>query len=263
MRLSKEEMYFFKKNGYLIKRKVLDPQLMERARTRLWDGAPPGRTRQDPASWVGPFKPEEESGDSSNARRGFRWNFREPGDEPWMVRLLATDPAIWAMAEQMLGAGQLVQPQRIRGIYCTLPYGDEPAKPTSCHCDGHPFHLGVVGYIDRVPPGGGSFMVWPGSHRAFYPTFTTKYCRDTTEEHDKVRETFNKQTPVDTHGEAGDIVFWHNRLGHMASCNTSAQLRQAVLYDFCKLDLESTQNDPPQSDMWRDWSAEMRAIAID
>jgi hypothetical protein len=28
----------------------------------------------------------------------------------------------------------------------------------NCHTDGHPFHLGVVGYIDDVPPGGGSFM---------------------------------------------------------------------------------------------------------
>ena len=263
MGLTSEEMRFFKRNGYLIKRGVLDPQLMARARARLWDGAPPGRTRANPDTWVGPFRPEEENTDSSNARRGFRWNFREPGAEPWMVRLLATDPNIWAMAEQMLGAGQLVQPLRIRGIYCTLPYGDEPAKPTSCHCDAHPFHLGVVGYIDHVPPGGGSFLVWPGSHLKFYPTFTTQYQRDTTDQHEKVRAHLNQQTPVDTHGEAGDIVFWHHRLGHMAGPNTSKQLRQAVLYDFCKTDLETTKEEPPQKDMWRDWSPQMRAIDID
>ena len=81
---------------------------MERARARLWDGAPPGRRRDDPATWVGPFREDEENADRDNHRRGFRWNFREPGGEPWMVRLLATEPKVWAMAEQMLGEGQLV-----------------------------------------------------------------------------------------------------------------------------------------------------------
>ena len=49
----------------------------------------------------------------------------------------------------------------------------------------------------------------------------------------------------------------------MASPNTSKQLRQAVLYDFRKTDMEQTQQEPPQEDMWRDWSDEMRAIDID
>ena len=260
MRLTTEEMRFFKRHGYLIKRSVLDPDLTARARARLWDGAPPSRKRDDPDTWIGPFAEEEESADRSNARRGFRWNFREPGGEEWMVRLLPQNPDIWAMAEQLLGAGELIEHDRIRGIYCTLPYGDHPSPPLTCHCDGHAFHLGVVGYIDRVPPGGGSFMVWPGSHTAFYPTFTSQYLRDKTEEYEQVRERFDQQTPVDTHGQAGDIVFWHHRLGHMASPNTSRQLRQAVLYDFVKTDIEQTQQEPPQEDMWRDWSDEMRAI---
>ena len=263
MGLTTDEMGFFKRNGYLIKRGVLDAGLLERARARLWEGAPPGRRRDDPDTWTGPFREDEENPESDNHRRGFRWNFREPGGEPWMVRLLATEPKVWAMAEQMLGEGQLVQPQRIRGIYCTLPYGDHPPQALGCHTDGHPFHLGVVGYIDDVPPGGGSFMVWPESHRAFYPTFTSQYLRDNDEAaYEKVRTTFNQRPPVDTHGRAGDIVFWHHRLGHMASPNTSRQLRQAVLYDFVKKDIEETQKEPPQEDMWRDWSDEMRAIFI-
>ena len=48
----------------------------------------------------------------------------------------------------------------------------------------------------------------------------------------------------------------------MASPNTSRQLRQAVLYDFVKKDLEETQQEPPQEEMWRDWSEEMRATSI-
>ena len=61
MKLSTDEMRFFKRNGYLIVRDTLDPELMERARRRLWDGAPPGRTRDNPDSWVGPFSQAEPS----------------------------------------------------------------------------------------------------------------------------------------------------------------------------------------------------------
>ena len=32
---------------------------------------------------------------------------------------------------------------------------------------------------------------------------------------------------------------------------------------FCKRDLELTQDEPPQPDMWRDWSEELRAIDTD
>ena len=97
MKLTTDELHLFKRNGYLIKRKVLDPDLMERARAMLWGGAPPDRLRDDPATWVGPFRPYEENDEGSNYRRGFRWAYREPGDEEWMIRLLATEPKIWSM----------------------------------------------------------------------------------------------------------------------------------------------------------------------
>ena len=54
MHLTIDQLRFFKENGYLIVRGVLDPDLMERARTRLWEYAPPGRSRDEPATWVGP-----------------------------------------------------------------------------------------------------------------------------------------------------------------------------------------------------------------
>ena len=54
----------------------------------------------------------------------------------------------------------------VRGIYCTLPYGDRPEDNLSgVSVDAHPFHLGAVGYIDDVPPEGGGFTVWPRSHK--------------------------------------------------------------------------------------------------
>ena len=162
--LSKKDIVFFRDNGYLIKRKILKPKLMAQARDRLWDGAPAQLDRRNPSTWVGPFL--ESSEDKMNAQNNYRWNYREPGSEQFMVNLLPKNPSIWGMAEQLLGEGTLVEPDRIRGIYCTLPYGNvEKKASTGCHVDAHPFHLGVVGYIDDVLPEGGSFTVWPGSHR--------------------------------------------------------------------------------------------------
>lgn len=255
IRLSDEEMLFFKREGYLIKRGVLQPDLMARARDRLWDGAPPSLKRDEPDTWVGAFLKEDENEDQGNRRGGFRWNFREPGGENWMVELLATDPNVWGMAEQFLGEGKVGTPERIRGIYCTLPYGDAPERPTTCHVDAHPFHLGVVGYIDHVPAGGGGFTVWPRSHRRFYYDFHSQYKKEPIEgKHEESVAYINQQFPyVECHGDAGDIVFWHHRMGHAAGHNRSKQIRQAVLYDFRKKDLEQTMEEPPCEDMWRDW----------
>ena len=44
----------------------------------------------------------------------------------------------------------------------------------------------------------------------------------------------------------------------MAAPNASGQIRQAVLYDYVKNDLEETQKEGPQPDMWRDWSQALR-----
>ena len=69
--------------------------------------------------------------------------------------------------------------------------------------------------------------------------------------------------PVDCHGGPGDILFWHHRIGHAASPNTTRRIRQAVLYDYVKKEIEETQEEPPQEDMWRDWSEELRGVDLE
>jgi len=259
MKLSTTDLIFFKENGYLIKRGILDEVLMARARERFWDYTPERFSKDKPSSWVGPIPPEEEEEKTAkepNESRGFRLHYRTIGSEAWMVQLLAKDPTIWNMAEQMLGSDQIIEPKGIRGIYSTLPCGDHPPAPITCHTDAHPFHLGVVGYIDDVDPGGGGFTVWPGSHKQFYYAFTSQYCNEPTEEHPIIREYYNGQQPVDCYGGSGDIILWHHRLAHTGPPNTTRRIRRAVLYEFTKKDIEQTQLEPPQKDMWRDWSSE-------
>ena len=71
---------------------------------------------------------------------------------------------------------------------------------------------------------------------------------------EEVRAVEADTDPVDCHGKAGDLVFWHHRMGHMAGNNTAVPpcIRQAMLYDFCKTDLDTMRLTPPHEDMWQD-----------
>jgi len=252
----------FKARGFLILRGILDPALLARARARLWDAAPASMRRDDPTSWIGPIRQQDEDLDRANYHKGFRWQYRTIGQEPWMVELLPKNPTVWAITQQLLG-DQVAEPADVRGIYCTLPHGDRQPGANHCHVDAHPFHLGVVGYIDDVEPEGGGFRVWEGSHRTFYPDFSSAYCMEPTERYESDRDRINQTESVDYHGRAGDVVFWHHRLGHMAAHNRTRRIRQAVLYDFRLQELQQIQQEPPADDMWKHWSPAVRQIDIE
>lgn len=244
--LSTDHLNFFRDNGYLILRGVLDPALMAQARDSWWAAAPPELVRDDPETWVGAF-----------ADSRWTWKYREAQDRPWLIDLLAGNATLRAAATQLLGP-ELEAAERVRGIYLVFPEGDVPERPVRLHVDQHPFHLGAVAYIDDVPPGGGGFTVWPGSHKRFYPTFRTAYTFNPVDTSQEFREQpawqeVSQQEPVGTYGRAGDVVLWHHRLGHSAGHNRSRQVRQAVLYDFKRTDLAAVQDEPTPDNMWRDW----------
>ncbi|MEO2175251.1 MAG: phytanoyl-CoA dioxygenase family protein [bacterium] len=254
--------------------------------------------RDDPSTHIGPFREEDIQNDSIHLRQGYRWQNREFGTDPLLLDLIYNE-RICAIAEQLLGKGMLEPPkvggklmgsegaawpngpidpaisEGVRGVYNTLPYGDKPRENDYCHTDGHPFNLGVVGLIDDVPSDGGGFKIWPKSHRRLYPTFQMQYDQPRipyyahlpshkgiiqSPAYDKEIKAILRDTPaVDCWGKEGDIVFWHHRQAHMAGHNYTHVIRQAVLYDFKRTDLDTCRMDPPQDDMWRDWSNELRA----
>ena len=119
--LSVEQVEFFRDNGYLVLRDVLEPALMEQTRDAWWDAAPPELRRDDPESWVGAFPDSR-----------FTWKYRDRSREPWMVELLYGNPKLQAVAKQLLGP-DLETPERIRGIYCVFPDTEirRPSRPVS------------------------------------------------------------------------------------------------------------------------------------
>lgn len=253
--------------------------------------------REDPTTHVGPFTEADVDHDSLHVRTEYRWLNRTLGVTQEVIELIYSD-AICAMAEQLLGGelrqaqvggtpmgsqgpawpGGPTDPalanEGARGVYCTLPYGDKPKEADACHTDGHPFQLGVVGLLDHTPAGGGAFKVWPGSHQRLYPTFKLRYDQPRIPYYDHLPsfkgivhtdaylaeiDALNRDTqPVECYGEAGDIVFWHHRTAHMAGHNYSDTIRQAVLADFWKLDLDQYRGEDPGGDPWRDWSPEIQ-----
>ena len=292
--LTEEELSFFKRYGYLIKRRALDAELCERVLDRMWRSAPAGVRRDDPETWR-PIARDASSDDALLVQQDTRWQLRSASTEQDLIDLVySAQMVLWA--EQLLGNGTLrppkvggkpmgswgpawpggpVDPQLgegVRGIYATLPADDAAGTlEDHLHTDGHPFHVGVVGLIDDCPPNGGAFRIWPGSHRRFYPLFPMQYdqARIPFYEHmpsfkglihppeylAEVAAVEADTPPVDCHGARGDVVFWHHRLGHMAGHNTARPrgIRQAVLYDFCKLELDTMRMSPPHDDMWLDW----------
>jgi hypothetical protein len=217
--------------------------------------------KDDPDSWVGPIKPEEESDDRTNFRRGYRWQYRRIGGEEFMVDLLPGNPTVNAVAEQLLGKGRFVPIRRLRGIYCTLPYGNVPRKPFGCHVDAHPFFYACVAYIDDVPPDGGGFTVWPKSHRKFWHDFHSRHRPEYGPDYERDRADVSENWAYDqTYGQAGDVVFWHHRMGHMASHNYSRQIRKAVLCDYVLKDTAVIEEEPPDGDIWRDWNDDIRDV---
>ena len=195
MRLTPEQVSFFKEYGYLIVRQVLDLELCQRARDELWKSMDPNCSikRDVPSSWVGPVREQDERTEGTAPRedggwdphlKGYRWQAHHCGKLDFMIEMLATNAKVWEIAEQLLGSGQVAPVEHIRGIYCTLPKGDAPynteffgqpmppntdhGERESCHNDAHGMHIGIVGLIDRVPPGGGSTMMWPLVHRRVF-----------------------------------------------------------------------------------------------
>lgn len=300
MKISEEHLSFFKAQGYLILRQVLDPKLCAWARDRLWSTLPQSSRikRDDRSTYTGPFDPSDVSKDVEELRSGYRWQLRNVGTEKNMIRLVYSQ-TLRSIAQQLLGSDSLREPtingqtmgqhgpawpegpvdpaldnQGARGIYATLPYDNNKRLPDQCHTDGHPFNLGLVGLIDDVSPNGGGFKIWPGSHRRLYPTFAMQYDQPRIPYYNhlpsykgifhtpaylkELSEILNDTTPVDCYGKTGDVILWHHRLAHMAGHNYSKQIRKAVLYDFTTKTLDRNRLDPPQANMWRDWSSELQ-----
>jgi Phytanoyl-CoA dioxygenase (PhyH) len=250
--LTPEEIERFCRDGYLVKRDILDPELAARALDYIWDRTPASFDRNDWRSWTGEV-------DDAHGRRSLdalfgRFKLRgETRSEPFLLELLPRNPKVWSMAEQLLGEGAVLPPSKIRGIYSTFPVEAAAQHPRAwAHLDRHPFHLGAVGYLDEIVPGGGGFTVWPGSHHLLYPEFRASLAYQPGPGLEARLASVNREEGLEIHAPAGTVILWHHRLAHAPGRNRTHLVRPAVLCDLKRRDYEETQAQPPLSP-WDRW----------
>ena len=186
---------------------------------------------------------------------------------------------IFGWAQQLLGRDQVETPERIRGIYCRLPMGDLPPRPTVCHCDVTPDRLhdtplpellapglGVVGLIADIPPSGGAFTVWPGTHRIIHDLVLDTEGLARNEAYKRRIIEFN----ADPSRGRPRSRRRHPHLASPAGAHRGLEpVPAAPASRIGALRLHrSARGTLPESgrsceDMWQDWSAEVRSVAHD
>ena len=143
--LTASQIAQFKRTGYIVLPGVIDADLCRQARDLMWDTVAANRpqmNRDDPSTWV-PFTDEEKAGyqrpdgggDPYFSGGGHRMIIRN-GAEDLMLDIGAR--AVWDIAEQLLGKGEVVWPGGLDESECTAG----PCYMTQKIAEGMEVHMG-------------------------------------------------------------------------------------------------------------------------
>lgn len=240
--LSPAEIEHFKREGYIVKRRLLtDARVFEQIVEHLWANVPRDIVRRDdPATWLDAPHTRWTSDDADAVgllTENGNWKMRSRGTtgigtEPFLVDELANHPNMLATVEAFLGEPPR-RTQRVRGIYAVFPCPPGAERRFGAHTDYQAAQLAAMVIVDDIAPQGGGFTLWPGSHRRMHPHWDFV---QGTQISDEKREGFRRArdavlrdiVPVEFTGQAGDVVFWHPRAVHSAGINRTAESSPAV-----------------------------------
>ena len=234
--LSEEDINYFKTQGFLVKRGLVDePLAFDKVIDHIWKNVPRDIMQRDnPGSWTD--KTHEKWTEQDHARVGLlaygNWKMRSKGEdgigtESFLVDRIANHPDLRGVVEALIGSP--VQPvRRVRGIYCVFPKPPTAEARYGPHADYMAAHLSAMVVADSIPPRAGGFTVWPGSHLRLHMHWDTvlggRISNENSEGYRQERDAIlSKVVPVELTGEAGDVIFWHPRLLHSAGINHSAE----------------------------------------
>lgn len=292
--LSSEEIDFFKENGFLVKKKLLDLDVAALALNKAWEyllnNIPSAEqstlTRFNPESWFDPHWGDMPSvpksgfyeGRQPNIYQGTTVKLHDCGDADYLLEFLPDNPEVRAIAHRFLGE-RLKPTQRTRGVYAIFPTkrnkGPITGKMLGPHADRVCQQLNVCAYLDNVPPRNGGFTLYPGAHHIMH---YAHYCEANWSPKSNyiecVRRVVREITPFELVGCAGDVIFWHGRMVHSAGIHIGPNIRWAIFGDFCQdrpfltddehreagqyewfKDTRLFRNDQsPTDDMWSSWN---------
>jgi hypothetical protein len=253
MTLSKSERRQFVEKGYVVRQVAFDRERVHQAIDLTWAQIDPRWHRDDPDTWHGEI--EDSCHVMSVEERRGRLKFRECVKRtPWLIDTIYGNAHINAVIRDLLGPTG--GPRRfIRGLYPNFPSPGPRIPPGGM--DGHPFQVGVIVYLSDVVAGGGGFTLWAGSHRIMRYAFEGHASWTLVHEEDQrpLRKRVVKECPnVEISGPAGTTIFWHHRLLHTPSRNSTRNVRHALVADFVQREWESRVDEPHREDMWDGWA---------
>ena len=234
--LSREEVEFFKSNGYLIKRGLLSDcrPSFEQALDYFWDKVPRhSLSRDDSDGWLD--NPGSHWREEDHARvgslLGTNWKMRSPGEsgigtEPFLVEDIAQHPKMLEVVSTFLGSS--IKPvRRVRGIYGVFPLSPDKEDGLHPHGDYMAAQCSAMVLIHDLPGRCGGFTVWPGSHQKMHMCWDrvsgSTISGDRISRFARVRDQVLRDTqPVEFSGKVGDVIFWHPRMIHSVGVNYSA-----------------------------------------
>ena len=257
--VSEAEMDFFCEYGFLVKKRILDPDKLEAALDRIWTHllakvpVKPGSawtlSRDDKQTWKDPewaeMVPHPVDGPFQgrhpieHMRRIVK--LHDLGSENYILDLLPNDPHVREVAETILSR-DLRAITRVRGVYIVFPSEplsegklEDQGRFLGPHTDQVCQQLNACGYLEDVNPRNGGFTVYPGSHKRMFRAHRYEAnwsplssFRDTLKE---VAETIE---PYEIVAEKGSVVFWHGRTVHSVGVHLGADIRWALFADFTR-----------------------------
>ena len=177
--LTREEIDFFKMNGYLVKRQLLPSQLLLPFVDEFWATLSGPFDRTDPATyrdagtkWDNARTQGSGYGEGARTAEGLPTtrelddyrpnNVRKMGglgkDERF-VRATSAHPSVLSTVHSLLG-GQVKVPDSNRGMYSIFPSSQLGSTQLGPHHDNNPFDLGGVIYMSDVSqPRSGGYTV--------------------------------------------------------------------------------------------------------
>lgn len=246
--VSEAEVDFFRREGFLVKRGLLDPPKLAAAMDRIWlhtlanvparEGSGWTLSREDPATWVNPqwarMPPHPESGPHQGRQPieyyGGTLKLHDIGDARYLLDLLPDEPRVLAVAHALLGK-DLRPSHRTRGVYALFP--TEEAASLLPHTDQVCQQLNACAYLEDVKPGNGGFTVYPGSHELVFRAHRYESNWSPLPSlRDVLRRVAEQIEPCEIVAEKGSVIFWHGRMVHSSGIHLGPDIRWALFADF-------------------------------
>lgn len=250
----------FKRSGFLTLRGLVDADTLGTARAAAWSAIP--------------YENTPESLQDAPSRIENVWDDIENPDP--FGKILEQ---VFPYAEALVGEDVLVEPGESMQVSPRFPETDDVVGPDMPepsdiypHVDGyggnydkdedqvHPFSIAATVYLNDVYPRGGGFTVWPGS----YWDTARFYAERDFESLGHVHQSGlpgNIGEPFEIDGEAGTVVFWHNKLCHAGGVNRSANVRLAAISRFRRDDHREIMLDAADKP-WKYWPG-MEGVRIE